>query len=94
MTQATIKMTGQDIGKKAKDLDTPAKQKRFINAQFRNQTDKTGLPNWNNDFCVASRAINRVNAHMRDIQQDFHPIGYARDVEVQIRMVIQDSWKG
>jgi|ETNmetMinimDraft_18_1059904.scaffolds.fasta_scaffold00240_3 hypothetical protein len=93
MTTTITKMTGQDIGTQAKKLGTAAQQKRFINAQFRKQTDKKGLPVWGNDFCVASRAITRVNVHMRDVKKDFHPISYARDVEVQIRMVIQDAWK-
>ncbi len=92
--QTITKMLGQDIGKQAKALDTSAKQKRFINAQFRKQTDKKGLPDFNNDFCVASRAITRVNAHMRDVKKDFHPVSYATDIEVQIRMVVQDAWKG
>lgn len=94
MVQNTTLMTAQDIGNQAKLLDTPAKQKRFINAQFRKQTDKKGLPSFNDDFCVASRAINRVNKHMRDVKIDFHPIKYAIDIEIQIRMVVQDAWKG
>ena len=86
-------MKAKQISDEAKKLTTNASQKRFINKAFRELDSKAGLPDWNNDFSVASRAINRVNNHMRDCDIAFHPYTYANSIEIEIRAVKSDAWK-
>lgn len=88
MTQLTAKEISEIAQKEA----TPAAQKRKINALFRAQDSKVGLPDFNNDFSVADRAINSLNRHMRNQKIEFHCYKYAHDIEIFIRDVKQRAW--
>lgn len=94
MTQATdsVKLTAKQISDLAKSEPNPAAQKRKINALFRAQDSKKGLPDFNNDFSVTDRAIKSLNRYMGERKVEFNCFGYANDLEIEIRAVVQRAW--
>ncbi len=77
---------------KAKSMTTLAAQKRCINKLFREATTRDGLPDFNNDFNPADRAITRLNKHMSDTGIDFEPRTYATHIGYHIKQVKMDAW--
>lgn len=85
-------LTTQQIVELAKAEKTPAAQKRKINALFRAQDSKKGLPAFNNAFSVADRAIKRASRFLNEVGSEFSCYYYATQIEGEIRMVVKDAW--
>lgn len=94
MTQTTdnVKLTAKQISDLAKSEPTPAAQKRKINALFRAQDSKQGLPDFNNEFSVTDRAIKSLGRYMGEQKIEFNCFGYANALEIEIRAVVQRAW--